>query len=428
MNFETAGALLSISYSADLNNLKEKIKNLLLECESKEAAEADIFSLCRRINLVFLGEQKFRLNLKIYSKGQLIVYLKKLLEINPTNSHQFGFKDTEILRPPQLGILFGGIDTNLSKVGLDLYQRNSTFKEVIDEMDALSTRNGGPSLSSLIYGENVKLLNSVRFYQIALLTIQVAMFKTWVAWGVNPSFIVGRSGGEIAALVASGVISLKDAFKIVDTQTAIVSQLPLTANLLKVFASEEMVLEVLGGLKTEASVSLIYSPSLCFVVCKRESTNSILALFNARNIKCINFDIQHVGYHSPLIDSVLNQIESLPDGVEFSKPSIKYISSILGGFVDGTVSTKEYWVNYVRAPVRFSQSMHMAQASGCEMILEICPPRRAQANFWTEKFGMDRYFQSFSEDGSALVGSLETILKLASLGFRIDWKRFTREM
>ena len=76
----------------------------------------------------------------------------------------------------------------------------------------------GYNLWDLVQNDEEKL-NQTQYTQPALLTASIALWRLWLEkGGEKPAFLAGHSLGEYSALVASGVLSLKDAAVLVQAR------------------------------------------------------------------------------------------------------------------------------------------------------------------------------------------------------------------
>ncbi len=65
-----------------------------------------------------------------------------------------------------------------------------------------------------------------RFTQPALFTIEYALAKLWMSWGIQPASMIGHSVGEYVAGCLAGVFSLEDALMLVARRGALVQAQP----------------------------------------------------------------------------------------------------------------------------------------------------------------------------------------------------------
>src|SRR5262249_31935802 len=129
------------------------------------------------------------------------------------------------------------------------------------------------------------------------------------------------------------------------------------------------------------------------------------------------------GFHSPLVDPILDPLESAARRVTFRAPSVPLVSNVTGALADDA-PTAGYWRNHARQTVRFADGMQTLASLGCNVFLEVGPGsvliglgRQAlpdPAFVWTPSLARAK------PDAQSLTEALQA-LYLA--GVPIDWDR-----
>ncbi len=111
----------------------------------------------------------------------------------------------------EITVVFPGQGSQRYGMGKDFYDEYPSAKEVFEEAsDSIKT-----DLKKICFEEN-DLLNLTEFTQPAILTTEIAMYRTLEKeLRIEPCSFAGHSLGEYTALVAAKVIELADAVKIV---------------------------------------------------------------------------------------------------------------------------------------------------------------------------------------------------------------------
>ncbi|AOX02953.1 hypothetical protein BJP34_29070 [Moorena producens PAL-8-15-08-1] len=334
---------------------------------------------------------------------------------------------------PKIALLFTGQGSQYVNMGRQLYQQAPTFREAINQCEEiLSSLETFPnkSLREILYPaddlSDSSLLDQTAYTQPALFAIEYALFKLWQSWGIKPDVVMGHSVGEYVAATVAGVFSLEDGLKLITARGALMQKLPAGGAMVSVMASESKVLEILKGMSRSEKVALaaINGPESTVISGEAEAVEAIATHLESAGIKTKQLQVSHA-FHSPLMEPMLAEFEAVANQITYHQPRIPLISNVTGKLVDSRITSAEYWVNHVRQPVQFVQSMKTLHQEGYELFLEIGPKPIL--------LGMGR--QCLPEDMGVWLPSLrpgvdEWQQMLSSLGqlyvqgCKVDWFKF----
>ena len=112
--------------------------------------------------------------------------------------------------------MFPGQGSQYVNMGRDLYQTESMFRAQVDRCAEILLPKLGLDLRQTLYpseaqtDEASKRLNRTLIAQPALFTIEYALAKLLIGWGIEPKAMIGHSVGEYVAACLAGVFSLED--------------------------------------------------------------------------------------------------------------------------------------------------------------------------------------------------------------------------
>ena len=110
----------------------------------------------------------------------------------------------------KIAFMFPGQGAQYTGMAKDFYNTFPVSRKVFEDASEAS----GLDIPALCFEEDERL-NQTEYTQICMLTAEAAILKAVEEQGVTSSVNAGLSLGEYGALIASGVMSEKDAFSVV---------------------------------------------------------------------------------------------------------------------------------------------------------------------------------------------------------------------
>ena len=110
----------------------------------------------------------------------------------------------------KIAFVFPGQGAQYIGMGKEFYEKEPEAKKVFD----LASEVTGLDIPALCFEENDKL-DITEYTQIAMLATEVALYAVLKQQDITPDVTAGLSLGEYGAIVASGVMSMEDAFKVI---------------------------------------------------------------------------------------------------------------------------------------------------------------------------------------------------------------------
>jgi|GEM_PF-3541583 len=365
---------LSAQTETALSELVVRYQNYLEE----ENNDSDLGDICYTANT---GRTHFKHRLAVIApdRQELVEKLRQ----HKKNEEVTGVCSGKLLKNTTtfpMVFLFTGQGSQYVNMGRQLYQQTSTFREVINQcaeiLSSIETFKER-SLLEIIYPadgdkSNSFLLDRTAYNQPALFAIEYALAKLWGSWGIKPSVVMGHSVGEYVAACIAGVFSLEDGLKLIAMRGQLMQQLPSGGEMVSVMASESQVTEVIKEYTSQVTIAAVNGPESIVVSGESGAIATICAQFKNMGIKTKQLQVSHA-FHSPLMEPMLTEFEAVAKQVTYNQPKIPLISNVTGTEVGAEITTAEYWVNHVRQPVKFAQSMKTLEEQGYETFLEIGP-------------------------------------------------------
>ncbi|KAE8554282.1 hypothetical protein EYB25_002820 [Talaromyces marneffei] len=264
--------------------------------------------------------------------------------------------------------VFSGQGSQYPGMGSELFHSNATFRNSIRSMQRMCDAQGLPSFEELISNKDVDVAQKTTIQvQLAVVAIELALADLWRSWGVKPDVVIGHSLGEYAALCVSGVLSVNDALYLVG-QRALLIQNRCSENtyaMLAVVAPAQALEEYLRRPEYQSCcISCFNSPSATVVSGPVSNLQNLEKAIRAAGSICTLVRVPY-GFHSPQMDSILEDFEHLSHSVRFQTPKIPIVSTVTGSIVcDSGSITPRYLARHAREPVEFNKALAACRVEG----------------------------------------------------------------
>ena len=327
-----------------------------------------------------------------------------------------------------LVFMFPGQGAQYINLGRELYESHSLFKAEMDRCFLLLEFD----LSEIMFPDEQGMekaqlkINEIRVIGPLLFTIEYALAKLLMSWGLIPQTLIGYSAGEYVAACLAGVFSLEDALKIVAIRGELLSELPAGAMIsaplsegdLHPFLNEDLSLSVANG-------------DSCIVSGSQEAINDFEARLKKHKLMCMRLNHLHIA-HSQAVDPILDRFRKELEAITLTKPHIKYVSGLTGKPVqDGEVTTADYWTRHLRETVRFTWGIETLLQEGNYTFIEVGPGRDLSIllNRYKAQCPDVATFQTLppkNKQRSAECYLFSQIGKLWCHGVKINWESFNQ--
>ncbi|WUL63419.1 polyketide synthase dehydratase domain-containing protein [Amycolatopsis sp. NBC_00345] len=242
------------------------------------------------------------------------------------------------------------------------------FTEVSEKFGAYLDR----PLPDVLFAEersvNAQLLERATFTHAAQFTVQVALFRLLEFWGQRPDYVLGHSGGEVAAAHVAGVLSLPDAVKLVATRAQLLEEMT-GGVMVAVAASEE---EVRPLLTARVAVAEVNGPDSVVLSGDEKPVLEIAAHWAERGRETRRLPALQAA-HSPRMDEVLEELAEIAAELSYGAPRVPMVSTVTGALAGDELSEPEHWAATLRRPVRFLDAVRNLETAGVNRFVDLGP-------------------------------------------------------
>jgi acyl transferase domain-containing protein len=271
--------------------------------------------------------------------------------------------------------MFPGQGAQYAGMANGVYQQEPVFRQHVDECLALLEQEGRLSLSSWLGSPATRIadrdleLGRTATTQPVLFTLEYALAKLWMSWGVQPECMLGHSIGEYVAACIAGVFSLTDALSLVTLRGRLMESMPAGA-MLAVSLSER---DIAPLLHDDLSLAAVNIPGQCVVSGSAQSIDDTAAELTRRGVEGVRLRTSHA-FHSRMMDPIVDAFADAARAVDLHRPSIPFVSNVTGDWIsDAEACDPRYWARHLRATVRFDAGLDRVLQERDRILLEIGP-------------------------------------------------------
>ena len=267
-----------------------------------------------------------------------------------------------------------GSGAQYRNMGKDLYQKESYFKQLMDEGFSIIKELTGADVSKVLYKEDPLTeesfdINKNEFTQPIVFVFEYALAKLMMSWGIQPDKLIGHSTGEYVAACLSGVFSFETGVRLV-AKRALLMNKASKGSMLSVSLSEEKIKKYLND---SVALAVVNSPESCVLSGTEEAIETLIEIFETEEVLCSKLKIS-LGGHSFLMDAVLDEFKEELEKVTFSELKIPFVSNLTGALITKEEAMSlQYWIDHLRNTVRFSDGLTTLLKESNTVFIEVGP-------------------------------------------------------
>lgn len=280
--------------------------------------------------------------------------------------------------------MFPGQGSQYIGMGKEFYDNFPVAKEVFDKASEIT----GLDVASLCFEENDKI-NITEYTQVCILTVEAALFAVLKEKGITYDLTAGLSLGEYGALIASGAMSMEDAFAVVRKRGiymqnavpeggAMSAVIGLDASVIEdacaeVMNNKDMYDKGDSSLPFTVSVANYNNPKQSVITGRIDAVKAAGDICAAKGaLKVVELNVSGP-FHSPLLEGAGEKLGEALKDVKLNDVSIPYIANVNAQYVTDKNDIKELLKKQVSSSVRWQQSLELMIKDGVDEFIEIGP-------------------------------------------------------
>lgn len=267
--------------------------------------------------------------------------------------------------------LFSGQGSQYSGMGKDILDPMPELGAVYDTGSEILGRDLREICFSASDEELARTINA----QPAIMATSIVCLKAAQSKGFGFEGVAGHSLGEYAAMYASGMISLEDAFVLIKARAEAMEEATKAskgamAAIMKI--APEKVEEVCSGAENYVTAVNYNSPVQTVIAGTPEGIGEVSPIFAEMKARVITLNVAGA-FHSKLMQSAADKFYETAKNIRFSAPQVKYYSNVTGGELTDFSDMASLLAKHIVSPVRFTSELAAMQADGADRFVEFGP-------------------------------------------------------
>jgi len=244
----------------------------------------------------------------------------------------------------------------------------------------------GEDVAKLIAEGPAEALSLTTNTQPVMLTAAVAFYRAWLAaGGPAPKVMAGHSLGEYSALVASGVISFKDAVPLVRFRAeAMQTAVPVgTGGMAAILGLDDATVIKVCAEASAASGGVVEAvnfnaPGQVVIAGSSDAVTKACELLKAAGAKRALPLPVSAPFHSSLLQPASEKLKGYLANIEFKAPTISVINNVDVEILNDPAAIKDALVRQAAKPVRWQETIQAMAGQGVTQVVE-CGPGKVLA-------------------------------------------------
>ena len=265
--------------------------------------------------------------------------------------------------------MFPGQGAQYIGMGKEFYETFSSCKKIYQIASTISQIK----VEELCFEENA-LLNITEYTQIAMLTTEIAIMQAILEAGIEPNATCGLSLGEYGAIVASKVLTMEDAFRVIRERGKLMQQaVPSGGAMAAILGMDVTAIERICNAISGVSVANYNCPGQIVITGETKAVEEAMQQCkDAGARRCMPLKVSGP-FHSPMLEEAGKKLEKVLDTVTISSIKIPYITNVTADYVTDERQVKNLLEKQVASSVKWQQTIEKLIADDYNLFIEIGP-------------------------------------------------------
>lgn len=267
--------------------------------------------------------------------------------------------------------LFSGQGSQYPGMGAELAEKYSATKTILECGSDIM----GFDLMKKISEATPEELAQTRLSQPAIFTTSLIALTAARENGIENAAVAGHSLGEYAAMYASGMLGLEDAYKAIKLRSEAMAKAAeatggaMAAILRSDNETIEKVLSEIDGFVAPANYN---SPEQTVIAGEAAAIDEAIEKLSALKARCMKLAVS-AAFHTKLMAGAAEEFKAAVADFTFNTPNCDFYANLYGKKLEDFSDMPSYLAAHICSPVKFVDEMNAMNDAGIDAYVELGP-------------------------------------------------------
>ncbi|HAT72180.1 MAG TPA: beta-ketoacyl synthase, partial [Elusimicrobia bacterium] len=294
----------------------------------------------------------------------------------------------------KVGLLFPGQGSQYVDMMRDLAAKYDVVQKTFDEADVILEKMIGVRLTDAIWskpGEGKEELakreaaiKQTQLTQPAMMTADIAMYRLFREFGIQPDMAIGHSLGEYAAATAAGIFTFENGLRAVTSRAKEMSAVKVSdpGKMASIAWGCDRVQEQLNKIKGYVICANKNCPLQTVIAGEAKAVEQALEIFKGLGVEAGEIPVSHA-FHSEIVAPAMGPYRNFLQNIPIKPADMKILSNVTADFFPtDPQGIYDMLIKQMTSPVEFIRQLERMYAEGVRTFIE-CGPKRVLSAFAT---------------------------------------------